>query len=121
MKDILDQLLKYGIIRECNEPSPYCSNILVIKRKMETILDYCLTRLLNYDTIRKPMALISKPEILAHLVNKTHLTSLDFSDAFFHIPLTKEAQPLTAFYSHTHGLRMCFTLAHKVLRTAHFI
>ena len=40
-------------------------------------------RLLNYDTIREPMAMISKPEILAHLVNKTHLTSLDFSDAFF--------------------------------------
>jgi hypothetical protein len=66
-------------------------------------------RLLNYDTVRYPMALISKQEILAHLVGKKHLTSLDFADAFFHIPLSKEAQKYTAFYSNTHGLRMCFT------------
>jgi hypothetical protein len=33
VKEILDQLLKYGIIRVCDEPSPYCSNILVVKKK----------------------------------------------------------------------------------------
>lgn len=109
-KQILDQMLKYGIIRECNEPSPYCSNILVIKKKDKDAVRLLFDgRLLNYDTIREPMALISKPEILAHLVGKKHLTSLDFSDAFFHIPLSKAAQPLTAFYSQSLGLRMAFT------------
>jgi RNase H-like domain found in reverse transcriptase/Reverse transcriptase (RNA-dependent DNA polymerase)/Integrase core domain len=119
VKEILDQLLKYGIIRVCHEPSPYCSNILVVKKKDgKTIRLLFDGRLLNYDTKRLPMALISKPEILAHLINKTHLTSLDFADAFFHIPLSKETQPYTAFYSHTHGLRMCFTRAPQGLRNS---
>ena len=118
-KEILDQMLKHGIIRECPESSQYCSNILVIKKKDKDSIRLLFDgRLLNYDTIREPMAMISKPEILAHLVNKTHLTSLDFSDAFFHIPLSKEAQPLTAFYSHTHGLRMCFTRCPQGLKNS---
>ena len=118
-KEILDQMLKHNIIRECPESSQYCSNILVIKKKDKNSIRLLFDgRLLNYDTIREPMAMISKPEILAHLVNKTHLTSLDFSDAFFHIPLAKEAQPLTAFYSHTHGLRMCFTRCPQGLKNS---
>ena len=109
VKEILDQLLKYGIIRECHEPSPYCSNILVIKKKDgKTIRLLFDGRLLNYDTKRLPMALISKPEILSHLVGKTWLSSLDFADAFYNIELEEASQPLTAFYSHTHGLRMCY-------------
>ena len=110
VKEILDQLLKYGIIRECHEPSPYCSNILVIKKKDgKTIRLLFDGRLLNYDTKRLPMALISKPEILSHLVGKTWLSSLDFADAFYNIELDEASQPLTAFYSHTHGLRMCYS------------
>jgi len=118
-KEILDQLLEHDIIRECNEPSPYCSNILVIKKKDGKSIRLLFDgRLLNYDTTREQQITISKPEIMAHLTNRTHLTSLDFADAFFHIPLTKEAQPLTAFYAHTHGKRMCFTRAPQGLRNS---
>ncbi|MGL6003482.1 reverse transcriptase domain-containing protein [Aeromonas sobria] len=118
-KEILDQMMKYDIIRECHEPSPYCSNILVIKKKEKDSIRLLFDgRLLNYDTIKEPMALITKPEILAHFVEKKHLTSLDFSDAFFHIPLKKESQPLTAFYAHTHGLRMCFNVAAQGLKNS---
>ena len=118
-KEILDQFLEHGVIRICDEPSPYCSNILVIKKKEAGSIRLLFDgRLLNYDTVRLPQALISKPEIMAHLVGKKHLTSLDFADAFYHIPLSKEAQPLTAFYAHTHGLRMCFTRAPQGLRNS---
>ena len=118
-KDILDQMKKYDIIRECNEPSPYCSNILVIPKKDNVSVRLLFDgRLLNYDTVRYPMALVSKPEILAELVNKRHLSSLDVADAFYQIPLTKRAQPLTAFYSYTHGLRMCFNRAPQGLRNS---
>ena len=64
------------------------------------------------------MSTVSKPEILAHLAGKTHLSSLDLKDAFFHIPLSKEAQPLTAFYSSVHGRRFCFTRAPQGLRNS---
>ena len=119
VKEILDQLLKYDIIRVCEEPSPYCSNILVVKKKDGKSIRLLFDgRLLNYNTKRYPMALISKQEIVAHLIGKKHLTSLDFADAFFHIPLAKEAQPLTAFWSYTHGQRMCFTRAPQGLKNS---
>jgi len=119
VKEILDQLQKYGIIRVCNEPSNYCSNILVIKKKDGNSVRLLFDgRLLNYDSQRLPMATVSKPEILSHLVNKTHLTSLDFADAFFHIELDPESQPLTAFYSSVHSQRFCFTRAPQGLRNS---
>ena len=118
VKEILDQLREHDIIRECNEPSNFCSNILVIKRKDGRIRLLFDGRLLNYQTERLPMATVSKPEVLSHLVNKKHLTSLDFADAFFHIPLDEESQPLTAFYSSVHSQRYCFTRAPMGLRNS---
>jgi len=119
VREILEQLKRYKIIRECNEPSNYCSNILVIKKRDGKSIRLLFDgRLLNYDTKRLPMATVSKPEILSHLYQKTHLTSLDFADAFFHIPLDKESQPLTAFYSSVHGQRFCFTRAPQGLRNS---
>jgi len=119
VKDILDQFLKIGIIRHCTEPSKYCSNILVVPKKDKDSIRLLFDgRLLNYDTERLPMASISKSEILYQLAGKDHMSSLDFADAFYHIPLTKEAQPLTAFYAHTHALRMCFTRAPQGLKNS---
>jgi len=43
VKEILDQLLKYDIIRECHEPSPFCSNIMVIPKKMVKVYVYFST------------------------------------------------------------------------------
>jgi len=119
VKDILDQFLNIGIIRHCIEPSKYCSNILVVPKKDKDSIRLLFDgRLLNYDTERLPMASISKSEILSQLAGKRHLSSLDFADAFYHIPLSKEAQPLTAFYAHTHALRMCFTRAPQGLKNS---
>ena len=119
VKDILDQFLNIGIIRHCTEPSKYCSNILVVPKKDKDSIRLLFDgRLLNYDTERLPMASISKAEILSQLAGKKHLSSLDFADAFYHIPLSKEAQPLTAFYAHTHALRMCFTRAPQGLKNS---
>jgi len=117
--EILDQMERYDIIRECHVPSPYCSNILVIPKKDKNAVRLLFDgRLLNYNTKRMPVAIITKAEILAHLVNKTHLTSLDFADAFFHIPLTEYAQNLTAFWTPNHAKKMCFNRAPQGLRNS---
>jgi len=117
--EILAQMEKYDIIRECHVPSPYCSNILVIPKKDVSQVRLLFDgRLLNYNTKRMPVAIITKAEILAHLVNKTHLTSLDFADAFFHIPLTEKAQNLTAFWTPNHAKKMCFNRAPQGLRNS---
>jgi len=117
--EILDQMEKFDIIRECHEPSPFCSNILVIPKKDKINVRLLFDgRLLNYDTKRLPISFLSKPEILSHLMKKTHLTSLDFADAFYQIPLSKTAQPYTAFWTPNQGKRMCFTRAPQGLRNS---
>jgi transposase InsO family protein len=117
--EILDQMEKYDIIRECHAPSQYCSNILVIPKKDKNAVRLLFDgRLLNYNTKRMPVAIITKAEILAHLVNKSHLSSLDFADAFFHIPLTEKAQNLTAFWTPNHAKKMCFNRAPQGLRNS---
>jgi len=117
--EILEQMEKFDIIRECHEPSPFCSNILVIPKKDKISVRLLFDgRLLNYDTKRLPISFLSKPEILSHLMKKTHLTSLDFADAFYQIPLSKKAQPYTAFWTPNQGKRMCFTRAPQGLRNS---
>lgn len=117
--EILEQMEKHDIIRECHAATPYCSNILVIPKKDKNAVRLLFDgRLLNYNTKRMPVAIITKAEILAHLVNKTHLSSLDFADAFFHIPLTERAQNYTAFWTPNHAKKMCFNRAPQGLRNS---
>jgi len=117
--EILEQMEKHDIIRECHAATPYCSNILVIPKKDNNAVRLLFDgRLLNYNTRRMPVAIITKAEILAHLVNKTHLSSLDFADAFFHIPLTERAQNYTAFWTPNHAKKMCFNRAPQGLRNS---
>ena len=51
VRAILDQMIEFGIIRESDEPSPFCSNLLVVKKKdgknIRILLD---GRLLNQQT-----------------------------------------------------------------------
>ena len=119
VRQILDQLLKFGVIRKCPEPSLYCSNLICVKKKdgkdIRIIFD---GRPLNMDTTRLPMMLITKQEVMAHMCGKEIVSTLDVSDAFFTIPLKAEAQPLTAFWSESLGDRFCFTRAPQGLKNS---
>ena len=119
VRAVLDQYLEFDIIRECNEPSMFCSNLLVVKKKdgknIRIILD---GRLLNHYTLRKPAQCVSQPEVLSHLVGKTIVTTIDLSDSFFQMLLAEESQPLTAFYSEAHGKRYCFKRCPQGLRNS---
>ena len=49
---IIDQMVEYGIMRECDEPSLFCSNLLVTKKKDPSQLRVLFDgRLLNNSTI----------------------------------------------------------------------
>ena len=119
VRAVLDQFLEFDIIRECNEPSMFCSNLLVVKKKdgksIRIILD---GRLLNHYTLRKPAQCVSQPEVLCHLVGKTLVTTIDLSDSFFQMMLHPDSQPLTAFYSEAHGKRYCFKRCPQGLRNS---
>jgi hypothetical protein len=71
LHEIIDQLLEFDIIRECDEPSLFCSNLLATKKKdghsIRMLLD---GRLLNEMTTRLPTNLVTHLELYAHLVKK---------------------------------------------------
>ena len=109
LKDIIDQMEKYGIIRECDEPSLFVSNILVVDKKDKKQLRMLLDgRLLNQNTVRYPMSLIAQPELIAHFVKRKFFSNADVSHAFFQVPISRQSQPYTAFYSPYNGKRYCF-------------
>jgi hypothetical protein len=109
MKEILDQMEKYGIIRECDEPSLFVSNILVIEKKDKNQLRLLLDgRLLNENTVKYPTSLVTQPEVFAHLHNRKWVSNADVSHSFFQVPISSKSQPYTAFFSQAHGKRYCF-------------
>jgi len=109
MKEILDQMEKYNIIRECDEPSLFVSNIMVIDKKDKKQLRMLLDgRLLNEATVRYPTSLVTHPEVFAHLSGRKWVSNADVSHSFFQIPISPRSQPYTAFFSPAHGKRYCF-------------
>ncbi|MGV0982791.1 MAG: reverse transcriptase domain-containing protein [Polynucleobacter sp.] len=119
LRKILDQMEEFGVIRECNEPSLFCSNLLVIPKKDKTQLRVLLDgRLLNNATIRQPTNLVNSQEIKMFLADKDYITTVDVSHAFYQIPLSERSQPYTAFYSEAHGKRYCFMRAPQGLKNS---
>jgi hypothetical protein len=68
VRKILDQMVEYGILRECPEPSNFVSNLLVTKKRNGDIRILLDSRLLNNATIRKPhfWSLQSKYLLMQH-------------------------------------------------------
>jgi hypothetical protein len=109
VRQILDQMIEFGIIRECNEASPFCSNLLVTRKKDKKQIRVLLDgRLLNSATKRYPVNMVSQPEVLAHIAGNKFITTMDVSHAFFQVPVAESSQNLTVFYSEEHGKRYCF-------------
>jgi len=116
---ILEQMKAMNVIRDCNEPSLFCSNLLVVAKKDKSQLRLLLDgRLINSSTIRLPTSVVHSQEVIIHAVEKDHMTVMDVSHAFYQIPLSKDAQPITSFFSHEHGKRMCFQRAPQGLKNS---
>ncbi len=118
VRKILDQMIEFGIIRECPEASLFVSNLLVTKKKTGEYRVLLDGRLLNNATIKQATTLVAPIEVFAALAQKTYVSVLDVSNAFFQIPIDQDDQPLTAFYSEAHGLRYCYTRAAQGLKNS---
>ena len=55
-------------------------------------------------------------EVFSHLSGKKYVSTIDVSHAFFQVPLSKEAQPFTAFFSEEHGKGIVLTEPLKALK-----
>ncbi len=75
---ILDQMLEYGILGECPEPSNFVSNLLVTKKCNGNIRILLDGRLLNNATICKATVLVSPIEVFDHAPKKLIFPQLIF-------------------------------------------
>ena len=84
VRQILDQMIEFGIIREFHEPSLFCSNLLVTKKKEKSQIRILLDgRLQNNATIRLPTNLVTQmeKEVFSHLSGKKFVSTIDVSHA----------------------------------------
>ncbi|KAK9739910.1 Retroviral aspartyl protease [Popillia japonica] len=95
LQEIIDDLLRQGIIRESN--SPYSSPTVLVKKKTGDIRLCIDFRELNKYAIkdRYPLPLID--DQLDKLKDKKVFTKLDLRSAFHHVKLTENSCKYTAF------------------------
>lgn len=114
VKDIVNELLRYGIIRESQ--SPYASPIILVPKKdgsPRLCVDY---RKLNSLTVKQKFPLPRIDDQLDKLLNFSTYITLDLYSGYFQVPMAPEAIPLTAFITPDgkyEFLRMSFGLCNS--------
>jgi hypothetical protein len=105
LREDADKLIQYyldkGVLAETGKPSPFISNVLFQRKtktgKIRGILD---ARLINFNTKKLACSLTSHQEILDLLSEKTHISTIDISNSYFSIPLSKDTAHYTTFFDH---------------------
>ena len=117
MRKEADELINFyissGILAPADshyDASPFISNLLFARKdkqggKLRAILD---SRIVNYNTKKLACSIASHAEIMDTLSGKRWISTLDLSNAYFSIPISRDTRKYTSFYSHTRQ-RLLFT------------
>ena len=105
--ELLNYMLKKGVLAYPTKPSPIISNILVTKKKSGKLRLLADQRLLNSNLEKLATTLPSMNQIIGTFQGAKYTTSMDLSNAFFSIKLDQETMHYTSFYSPA-GQRLCF-------------
>lgn len=114
VREKIDDLLENGVIQEST--SEFASPIIIVRKKTgdyRLCVDY---RKLNSATIKDKYPLPIIEDQVEKLSGKKFFTSLDLSQGFYQIPMSKESVPKTGFVTpegHYEFLRMPFGLANS--------
>ena len=93
----LQRMLRLGVIEEVNEPTSWCSPMVVVPKKDRSVricVDY--TRL-NEDVQPERYQLPLSEEIFSKLAGAKYFTTLDAAAGFWQIPLHASSSDLTTF------------------------
>lgn len=95
VKQQVETWLNEGVIRYSN--SPYCSRVVVVKKKNgshRVCIDF---RKLNIKTIRDSFPFPLIDVVLDNLSDATVFTTLDLKNGYFHVPVAETSKKYTAF------------------------
>ena len=105
IQEDISQLLKNGIIKECE--SAWNSPIVCVKKKDQKEIRICLDfRQLNEITERPIFPIPNVDEILDHIGNAKYFSTLDLGNAYYQIELEEASKEKTAFS--TRNRQYCF-------------
>ncbi|KAJ8044409.1 hypothetical protein HOLleu_07148 [Holothuria leucospilota] len=91
----VEKMLEMDVIERSN--SPYCSPVVIVKKKDGSnrfCVDY---RRLNRVTIFDAEPMPNPDEIFSRLANSNYFSKLDLSKGYWQIPVEQHAKPFTAF------------------------
>ena len=95
VRDEVKTLLDLGVIE--HSTSPYCSPLVLVKKK-DSSLRLCIDfRKLNAITVFDSTNIPLPEELFSKLYASTIFTSCDLSKAYWQIPVHPDSRPLTAF------------------------
>lgn len=97
VKSELEYMLNMGIVRYSN--SPYCSPIVVVKKKEGNIRVCIDFRKLNEITVFDAEPIPNQEELFCELSQAKYYTKLDLTRGYWQIPLKEECKMYTAFQS----------------------
>ena len=101
----VETLLEQGIIQHSS--SPHCSPVVMVKKSDGTYrmaIDY---RQLNAITVFHAEPTCNKEEDLHKFSGSKYFSELDLSKAYYQVPLSDHARPLTAFPTHLGLMEFC--------------
>lgn len=105
--ELLEYYIAKDVIRICDEPTPFVSCMLFSRKKSGKIRALLDARILNYNCQKLAVSVSSVQEIQSFLSQKTHLSVIDLSNAYFHIPISDDTCKYTAFLDHRRR-KLCF-------------
>ena len=106
IEDILEQLIKYDIIRKCDEPTDYSNNIHIRNKingnNIEILFD---NKPINIEAIEIEEKFI-KENTEPIIKGKDYVSIISLENTSYSVPLSKEAQLTTTFWANNQ--KYCF-------------
>ena len=94
-KDEVRDVINLDIVEPSE--SPYCSPVLIVKKKDKTNR-FCIDfRTLNKITVFDAEPMPNMEEIFTKIAGHKYISKLDLTKGYWQIPLTKNAKQYTAF------------------------
>jgi len=91
----IERLVERGILEEVTEPTPWVSQMAVVRKSNGKIRICIDPQSLNKVLVRERYKLPTFEDILPELHNAKIFTKLDVKEAFYHVRLDKESSKLT--------------------------
>ena len=97
VKEELTQMEAMGVISPTQEPTPWCTGMVVVPKHSGAVRICVDLKPLNESVLREPHPIPKVDETLAQASGAKIFSKLDANSGFWQIPVAKESRPLTTF------------------------